>query len=277
MPVADYLAYYLRTGIYHHIKLSTTTFIISMNLESRLTDTLNDVLRTSGYIFEIINNNKRQSNLITGPNNQLIPPAVTAQLAASIAQFDLLLDDTVNKFNDARWCVEQIVENKQKQEDMKLQEELERQKRTEAERRRKEEEKKNEEERKAQRTKEEQEGREKKEMERLEQERKDKARQEKEEDLRKEDIDNIMGPRFDFDMDLDKGQDINPSDILSSISYKDGKKKVDDMDLDLNNVLGGDQLLDGLNMDLLDQEFDGGANVDEEFDVDNFLNQFGND
>lgn len=241
-----------------------------MNLEARLTDTLNDVLRTSGYIFEIVNNNKHQSNLITGPNNQLIPPPVTAQLASSIAQFDQLLDETVNRFNDAKWCVEQIVENKQKQEQMKFKEELERQKRAQDEMRKAEDEKRKQEELQVQRTKDEQE-QEKREKERLQQER---EKDRKEQDLRKDDpLEGLMGGNFDFDMDLSKGLDIpNPLDILLLISYKGGSKKPDG-ELDLG--MGG-QLLDDLNMDLLDQEFDGGVNADEEFDVDNFLNQFGN-
>lgn len=267
-----------------------------MNLESRLTDTLNDVLRSSGYIFEIVNNNKRQSNLITGPNNQLIPPPVISQLASSIAQFDLILDETVSKFNDARWCVEQMVENKQKQEEMRIQEELERQKKAEADRKRKEEEeaelKRKEEEKKVAEVK----------AKREEEERTQRAAKEKEEKERKEaeqrkqkeepQLDDIMNSGFDFDMELEKGLDIpNPSDILSSISYKDGlpdenppdgkssnPPKVDNMDLDMNNVLGGEQsLLEDLNMDLLGQDFNGGlGGGEEEFDVDNFLNQFGN-
>lgn len=273
-----------------------------MNLEARLTGTLNDVLRTSGYIFEIINNNKRQSNLITGPNNQLIPPPITAQLAASIAQFDLILDDTVSKFNDARWCVEQIVENKQKQEELRLQEEIERKKRLEEQKRREEEEARRKEEEEAKRKEEEErkkkeaqeqeekarQEKERLEKERQENERKERERQEREEQERqeKERRDNlgVMDPGFDFDMDLDKNAPgiPNPSDILSSISYKGpGGDKADnknEIDLGLNSILGEGQGFDDLNMDLLGQDFDGSAmNQDEDFDVDNFLNQFGND
>lgn len=260
-----------------------------MNLEARLTDTLDDVLRTSGYIFEMINNNKRQSNLITGPNNQLIPPQVTNQLSLSIAQFDLILDEAVSKFNDARWCVEQMVENKQKEE-LRVQEERERLRKAEADRKRKEEEealRKREEEKKAadERAK-------KEEEERLQREAKEKRENElREADERKQratqpPVDDGMDSGFDFDMELEKGLDIpNPSDILSAISYKDGQrpdgktsKNIDGMDLDMNNVLGGDQsLLDDLNMNLLGKDFDGGlGGAEEEFDVDNFLNQFGN-
>lgn len=272
-----------------------TTYKSSMNLESRLTDSLNDVLLASGYIFEIINNNKRQSNLITGPNNQLIPPLVTSQLASSIAQFDLILDETVSKFNDARWCIEQMVENKQKQEELRIQEELERQKKAEAERIRREEEeaalKKREEEKRVaeENARKEEEER----LQRVAKEQEEKKRREAEERQQKEQpqLDNIMDSGFDFHMDLEKGLDIpNPSDILSSISYRDGsnnekpdsmtgnKLNFDDMDLDVTNVLGGEQsLIDDLNMDLLGQDFDSGiGGVEEEFDVDNFLNQFGN-
>lgn len=53
---------------------------------------------------------------------------------------------------------------------------------------------------------------------------------------------------------------------------------MNDLDLDMNNLLGSDTLLlDGLNMNLLDQGLAGDTNIgeDEEFDVDSFLNQFG--
>ncbi|KAK6461323.1 hypothetical protein DFJ63DRAFT_315124 [Scheffersomyces coipomensis] len=110
-----------------------------MNLQTKLNNSLNDVLKTSGYIFEIIGNNKKQSNLITGTNNQLISPAITAQLSNSITKFDEILDETLSKFNDARWCIDQILENKQRQEELKLKEELER-KRKEEERKKLEEE-----------------------------------------------------------------------------------------------------------------------------------------
>lgn len=257
-----------------------------MNLEARLTDSLNDVLRTSGYIFEIINNNKKQSNFITGPNSLLIPAPVTSQLAQNVAQFDLILDETISKFNDARWCIEQIVENKQKQEEMKIQEELERQKKVEAERKRKEEEETARKRRELQ---------EKEKLEREEAEREARQKQERERKEAQErqtamSAESELDTGFDFNLDLGKaGLDIpNPSDILLSISYKDGftdnnekgnkKPNMDDGDMDLNNVLGGGQaLLDDLSMGLLDQEFDSGmGNAEEEFDVDNFLNQFGN-
>lgn len=298
-----------------------------MNIEERLTNTFNDVLRTSGYIFEIINNSKRQSNYITGPNSQLISDPVAKQLAQSIAQFDQILDETVSKFNDARWCVEQIVDNRQKQEELKAQEELERQKRAQLEKTKKEEEeaarrKKDEEERllketrakeleKHAREKEQQQAKEREEKERLEKEilekkKEEKKLDEKERELRwKEDVNanvaldgsanatssgrnngaSMLGGDFDLDLDLGKNQDIlNPSDILSTIDYKDGapddnnnklNSGMDNMDLDFDAVLNGGPL-DGLNMDLLDQEFDSGQGMEEEFDVDTFLNQIGN-
>lgn len=261
-----------------------------MNLETKLTSALNDVLRTSGYIFEIINNNKKQSNIVAGPNNQLIPPQVTNQLALSISQFDQILDDTVRKFNDARWCIEQIVNSKQRQEELKIQEEVERQKREEAERKRKEEEELK---RKQDQTKEEerlaQEKSNREEKERAE--RQVKEREEKEKNAKsssgQDGMDALVDQGFDFDMDPGRDLDIpNPSDILSSISYKGGAKEedtgakdtnMDKLDLDMNNVIGnGESLLDDLNMDLLGQDFDTGVGGDEEFDVDTFLNQFGN-
>lgn len=270
-----------------------------MNLENRLLGSLNDVLRTSGYIFEIINNNRRQSNLITGPNNQLIPPPITAKLAASIAQFDLILDDTVSKCNDARWCVEQIVENKQKQQELKLQEEAERKKRLEEQQRREEEERQRKEQEEAKRKEEEerrrkeaqeeaeraQQERERLEKEKQENERNERERLQREEEERqeKERRDNlgVMDPGLDYDMNLEKDNPgiPNPSDILSSISYKGGLGGDNgDMDLGLNSILGEGQGFDDLNMDLLGQDFEGSGVVpDEEFDVDNFLNQFGND
>lgn len=260
-----------------------------MNLETKLTTALNDVLRTSGYIFEIININKNQSNIVAGPNNQLIPPQVTNQLASSISQFDQILDDTVRKFNDARWCIEQIVDSKQKQEELKLQEEVERQKKEEAERKRKEEEELK---RKQDESKEEeriaQENSKRQDRERLEREAKE--REEKEKNANSNpapDMDILMDQGFDFDKNAGRDLDIpNPSDILSSISYKGGSKEadkadkdsnMDKMDLDMNNVIGnGESLLDDLNMDLLGQDFDTGVGGEEEFDVDTFLNQFGN-
>lgn len=288
-----------------------------MNLEERLNQSLNDILRTSGYVFEIINNNKRQSNLITGPNNQLIPPPMMEQLSQKIAGFELILDETVMKFNDAPWCVDQIVQNKKKQEEQKIQEEMERQKREEEERKRKAEE-----EALAQKKKQQQEQEQEEQAARLrEREREEKARQEEQQRLSQEraerenqqNIQNMQNQRelqqqqnqensaggqndlmdsnFDLDMDMDKDLEIpNPADILS-MNFKDqsgndprnglengASNNTDPGDIDMNSMMKGDDaLLDDLNMDLLGQDFDeglGGAG-EEEFDVENFLNQFG--
>ncbi|KAI5961949.1 hypothetical protein KGF57_001577 [Candida theae] len=102
---------------------------MSANLQTKLENSLNEVLKTAGFIFEVINNNKKQSALITGPNNQLIQPTIIKQLTNHINEFDSILDETVFKFNDAKWCIDTMIENKQKQEEMKIKEELERQKR----------------------------------------------------------------------------------------------------------------------------------------------------
>lgn len=280
-----------------------------MSLEERLTNTFNDILRSSGYIYEIINNNTRQSNLITGPNNQLIPSPVTNQLARSIAQFDQILDETISKFNDARWCVEQIVDTRQKQEELKAQEELERQKRAELERKKKEEEeaarKKLEEnrlleEKRAKELELELDAKEKEKEKEKEQQAKEKERKSRSEGASGTVSSNnvgkgnaatgpmkelsLMDNAFDLDLDLDKDQDLlNPSDILSTINYKNDNMAnkpdtgLDNMDLDFDAVLnGGPSVLEDLNMDLLDQDFDAGQGLEEEFDVDTFLNQIGN-
>lgn len=220
-----------------------------MNLEGRLTESLNDILRSSGYIFEIINKNKRQSNLITGSNNQLIPPVVSAQLGSSISKFDDILDETVSKFNDAKWCVEQMLESKLKQEETKLKEEERR--REEIERKKLEEDRrlKEEQQRKLEEEKKKQELEERK---RKEEELKKKQTQEEEERKRQADLaaqakqdkdlfDDFISPDFDFSVSDVMGGvndnlkdnnnnninsnsndniDIpNPSDILSSIDY----------------------------------------------------------
>lgn len=249
-------------------------------------DTLNDILRTSGYIFEIISNNKKLSNLVTGPNNQLIPAAVTLQLSNTISKFDQALDESVSKFKDARWCVEQIIENKQKQKELKLHEEMERQKRAEAERKRKEEEeaskRKLEEEEKVAKEKALRQQQEKKEQEQREQEARKRQQQLEQEEAQKANVQDFEG-FLGEDPGLSMGNlDIpNPSDILSSITYKasgdNNQSKADGGDLDLGNFGGkNDQFLGDLNMDLLDQDIGGGGNfAEEEFDVDNFLNQFG--
>lgn len=255
---------------------------LSVKLQERLTDRLNDVLRTAGYVFELVGNNRKQSNIVTGPNNYLIPTPVTAQLTSSIAGFDLALDDVVSQLNDAVWCVERIVENRQKQQEMRMEEELERQKRAEAERKRKEDDERRREEVRREEQRREEERREE-EKRRKEQEAKEKEKREgaAKERQRKEQDSGLDGfaTDFDFDMDLSKAElNIpNPLDILSSIPYKGGEKAPEvNIDLDLNVLNLGQSILDDLNMDLLNQDFDTGAAPDEDFDVDNFLNQFGN-
>lgn len=262
-----------------------------MNLEQRLNDSLNDILRASGYIYEILNANKRQSNLVTGPNNQIISPGITTQLSKCLSNFNLILDETVSKFNDAPWCIEQIVQNKRRQEEQKIQEELERQRKVELDRKQKEEL-----EEMQRKTKAEEERKAREEAERAASSRAKEERERNERELQQNqqaganlnDMDNFPDLAFDLDMDMAKELDIpNPSDILLSISYTGGNNlsgfagdnsNADDknMDLDMNTMIGGD--LDDLGMDLLNQDYEaglGGAG-DEEFDVDNFLNQFGN-
>lgn len=243
-----------------------------MSLETKLNDSLNDVLRSAGYITEIINNNRKQSNLVTGSNSQLIIPAITQQLQNSILRFDTILEDTIGKFNDAKWCLEQMIESKQKQEEIKHKEEVERQKKEEAERKRKEDE---------ERKRLEDEGRKREE----EKKKLDDSKPKDEPDT----LNDFMSPSFDFNpskLPDDPGMALdipNPSDILSSINYTDKTEPTtakSGEDLDLNNLLGNDELiLDGLNMSLLDLGgLDAGQDNDlneEEFDVDNFLNQFG--
>lgn len=93
-----------------------------MNLQVKLEQSLNDVLRTAGYMYEVMNSNKRLTNLVSGPNTQPINPAIAAQLSSCLYRFDDVLDETIGKFNDARWCVEQMLESKQRQEESKQQE-----------------------------------------------------------------------------------------------------------------------------------------------------------
>lgn len=282
-----------------------------MNLETRLNDSLNDILRSSGYIFEIINKNKKQSNLITGSNNQLIPPVVTAQLGNSINKFDDILDDVIAKFNDTKWCVEQILESKQKQEEMKLKEEEKRKEeeekklREEAERKREQERKRKEEEDKK-RAEEQEKQRKQRLDEEAEQQRKRDAETQAAQEQANQDknlFDDFISGDFDFNMaefennnennDNNNGQnEPNPQDILSNIDYPelmgtgdkaagsstDKPEKLKEVDLDINNILGSnDLILDGLNMSLLDEDIVQPQTTEEDFDVDNFLNQFGND
>lgn len=300
-----------------------------MNLEEKLNDTLNEILKTSGYVFEIISSNKRQSNIITGTNNQLISPAIISQLSNSIARFDDILDDTTSKFNDAKWCIESILETRQKEE-LKIRMEEEKQKKI-----REQEEKKRQDEELARKRREQEEERNRIEREKDEKmkeeamkrekelEEKRKAEQERELERQREQkaagagvdpISNFMSPSFDFNLDdnvsaggaQSKDAHIpNPTDILSSIKYDSFPMNDKDIDfnqlgasgdandlvanrdnsngneLEMNNILENDELiLDGLNMSLFEQGADGqnnagGNGVEEEFDVENFLNQFG--
>lgn len=267
------------------------------NLESKLNLSLNEVLRSSGYIFEFINNNKKQSNLITGTNNQLITTSIAAQLSTSITKFDDTLDDAVSKLSDARWCIEQILENKQKEEELRLREEEERQRKLKEEEEREAKKRaENEQRARAEEANRRQEMEEKRRKEQAEEEKKKKLLEKK----NSPGFDNFMSPGFNFNDlpnlftdNLNTDGIPDPSDILSSINYKDfnldtnpGEEKEkdkdmpsNDLDLDMNNLLGNDDmLLDGLNLSLLDQAGDNPNNpvtVDENFDVDSFLNQLG--
>ena len=102
---------------------------MSANLQIKLEDALDDILKSAGFMFEIINHNREQSNLIAGPNNELIQQSIVQQLNDNIQKFNDILDQTVSKFNDAKWCVAVMIENKQKLEELKIKEEGERQKR----------------------------------------------------------------------------------------------------------------------------------------------------
>lgn len=102
---------------------------MSANLQIKLEDALDDILKSAGFMFEIINHNREQSNLIAGPNNELIQQSIVQQLNDNIQKFNDILDQTVSKFNDAKWCVAVMIENKQKLEELKIKEDGERQKR----------------------------------------------------------------------------------------------------------------------------------------------------
>lgn len=274
-----------------------------MSLEARLNDSLNDILKTSGYIFEIINNNKKQLNLITGTNNQLISQPIVQQLARNLAKFDEILDETVSKFNDVKWCVEETVGRQQREAELKIKEQLEQQrreeeaKRQEEQRREEEGQRQREEEERRKRLEQERIQKEKLEKERLEKQRLEKEKQERErrewerqekereEKERKErevreaeaSLANFNQP-FDFDLGGLEGGIPNPTDILSTINYQQNLGDLNDSNNMMNDLLqNDDSLLGGLNLDQLDSGFDGNnqANLlDDGFDVDNFLNQF---
>ena len=82
------------------------------NLQTRLHNSLDEILKSSGYIFEIIDQNRKQSNVITSPNNKLIQQSITQLLNGEIQNFHAILDQTVSKLNDAEWCLGVMVEKK---------------------------------------------------------------------------------------------------------------------------------------------------------------------
>lgn len=255
-----------------------------MSLETRLNDSLNDVLKTLGFIFEIINNNKKQLNLITGTNNQLILQLIVQQLSRLLQKFDEILDDTVSKYNDVLWCINDAIARKQQEAELKIKLERERQraeeeaKRQEEARRLQEEKRKRDEQERLARLQQE------KEQERLQKERAERERQERElaEKRRQETEKHEREAReaealladfnqpFTFDMGAP-----NPTDILLLINYPSQGGPKEDSAM-MNDLLQNDELLlGGLDMDLMDVPFDGGGDqlLDDGFDVDNFLNQ----
>ena len=93
------------------------------NLQTRLHNSLDEILKSSGYIFEIIDQNRKQSNVITSPNNELIQKSITQLLNGEIQNFHAILDQTVSKLNDAEWCLGVMVEKKKKLDELKVKEE----------------------------------------------------------------------------------------------------------------------------------------------------------
>ncbi|KGU16077.1 hypothetical protein MEM_01421, partial [Candida albicans L26] len=102
------------------------------NLQTRLHNSLDEILKSSGYIFEIIDQNRKQSNVITSPNNELIQKSITQSLNGEIQNFHAILDQTVSKLNDAEWCLGVMVEKKKKLDELKVKEEAARKKEEEA-------------------------------------------------------------------------------------------------------------------------------------------------
>ena len=98
------------------------------NLQTRLHNSLDEILKSSGYIFEIIDQNRKQSNVITSPNNELIQKSITQLLNGEIQNFHAILDQTVSKLNDAEWCLGVMVEKKKKLDELKVKEEAARKK-----------------------------------------------------------------------------------------------------------------------------------------------------
>ena len=116
------------------------------NLQTRLHNSLDEILKSSGYIFEIIDQNRKQSNVITSPNNELIQKSITQLLNGEIQNFHAILDQTVSKLNDAEWCLGVMVEKKKKFDELKVIEAAARKKREEEAKKKEEEAKKKEEE-----------------------------------------------------------------------------------------------------------------------------------
>nr|UYD21238.1 telomere-associated protein RL [Candida albicans] len=102
------------------------------NLQTRLHNSLDEILKSSGYIFEIIDQNRKQSNVITSPNNELIQKSITQSLNGEIQNFHAILDQTVSKLNDAEWRLGVMVEKKKKLDELKVKEEAARKKEEEA-------------------------------------------------------------------------------------------------------------------------------------------------
>ena len=102
------------------------------NLQTRLHNSLDEILKSSGYIFEIIDQNRKQSNVITSPNNELIQKSITQLLNGEIQNFHAILDQTVSKLDDAEWCLGVMVEKKKKLDELKVKEEAARKKEEEA-------------------------------------------------------------------------------------------------------------------------------------------------
>ncbi|KGU05305.1 hypothetical protein MEY_04476, partial [Candida albicans 19F] len=98
------------------------------NLQTRLHNSLDEILKSSGYIFEVIDQNRKQSNVITSPNNELIQKSITQSLNGEIQNFNAILDQTVSKLNDAEWCLGVMVEKKKKLDELKVKEEAARKK-----------------------------------------------------------------------------------------------------------------------------------------------------
>ena len=220
------------------------------NLQTRLHNSLDEILKSSGYILEVIDQNRKQSNVITSPNNELIQKSITQLLNGEIQNFHAILDQTVSKLNDAEWCLGVMVEKKKKLDELKVKEEEARKKREEEAKKKEEEAKKKAEE----------------------------AKKAEEEARKKAETVPQKFDNFDDFIGFDINDNTNDEDMLSNMDYEDLKlddkvPATTDNNLDMNNILENDELiLDGLNMTLLDN----GDHVNEEFDVDSFLNQFGN-